>query len=135
MGIMADNFIDLLGRFTPGVIELYREISFHCEDLGVDFLVTGKTPGEFVRVYGLGLPKTDAAKAFDFTVTVASQKDYDLLKERLIGQGFQHNKKNGNWFVREYRSWCRIGLKIIGVSYQERRSNEKSFSSAPSASY
>jgi predicted nucleotidyltransferase len=81
--------MDISGRISPELIELYRRVSVAAEALGVEYVVVGAAARDLVLHYGYGAPVVRATIDVDFGIQVADAATYEELRRRLEEEGFR----------------------------------------------
>ena len=93
---MKNSLIDITGKLTTGLVELYSGIALQADALGIEFLVVGAMARDLVLVHGFDAKIERGTRDVDFAINVSSWEEFDSLKDKLLESGYRADQKMGH---------------------------------------
>ena len=81
--------IDISGKPSPQLVEVYQHVSVAAEALDVPYVVVGAAARDLVLHYGYDAPVERATTDVDFGIHVATAEKHERLRRRLEKEGFR----------------------------------------------
>lgn len=98
---MKNTCVNIAGKLSPGLVELYADINEHAKELAVDFLVVGAMARDLVLVHGFGSKIERGTRDLDFGINVASWDEFNALRESLLQAGYEQDTRKIHRFTCE----------------------------------
>ena len=98
---MKNTCVNIAGKLSPGLVELYSDINEHAKELAVDFLVVGAMARDLVLVHGFGSKIERGTRDLDFGINVASWDEFNALRESLLQAGYEQDTRKIHRFTCE----------------------------------
>lgn len=90
---MKNTCVNIAGKLSPGLVELYTDINEHAKELAVDFLVVGAMARDLVLVHGFGARIERGTRDVDFGINVASWNEFNALRDSLLQAGYEQDTR------------------------------------------
>lgn len=92
--------IDLVGKLPHGLTELYCCIQSSARALDIQTLIVGAMARDLVLVHGFDAQIERGTRDVDFGINVGTWREFEILKTRLVGEGFQADRNQAHKLVR-----------------------------------
>lgn len=85
--------LDISGRISPTIVEIYKAVSDCADQLGIAYLVVGASARDMVMESGFGVKAARRTTDIDFAIQVNCWEDYVRLKTELLSKGFRETPR------------------------------------------
>jgi len=90
--------IDITGKLSKGLVELYGKINKHSQALNINYLVVGAMARDLILYHGFEAEIERGTKDVDFGINISSWEEFTKLQSHLEEDGFKISKDQAHRF-------------------------------------